>query len=269
MVRVEKTHAHLAVPAANERFGWTVLVSGDYAYVSAVRCNWFKGAAYVSHKDAGGTDNWGQIGDNNAIGGEAEDGFGYALAASGKFMAASAYLDDIGGRVDQGTIYFFKGENCPDAPRPEDIVFSKPHALAVAPSVKCWPNPFRDELTFEMGKLEIGKPKSWTRPVVWRCAWSCLQGRAATRCGRTSSAPGHTSCKSPRRLAYRSSRWCWSDKFWGQPKMTANTIPPPDASPAELFRLPAFSLSHLRRRRPFFSISFADASPALPRPKKG
>ncbi|MFN4255505.1 MAG: T9SS type A sorting domain-containing protein, partial [Saprospiraceae bacterium] len=78
------------------------------------------------------------------------DQFGYALGVSGERMALGANLDDVAAKADQGSIYIFKGEDCPGAARPESIAFSQPHGLAPAPSVRCWPNPFRDELAIEI-----------------------------------------------------------------------------------------------------------------------
>ncbi|MFN4257516.1 MAG: hypothetical protein ACK4Q5_21150, partial [Saprospiraceae bacterium] len=76
--------------AANDRFGTAVALSGDYAYVTAVRGNATAGAVYVFHKDAGGVGNWGQIGRYTAADGANGDQFGYALGVSGERMALGA-----------------------------------------------------------------------------------------------------------------------------------------------------------------------------------
>ncbi|MFN4253771.1 MAG: T9SS type A sorting domain-containing protein [Saprospiraceae bacterium] len=144
------------VPAVNDRFGTSVALAGDYAYVSAVRSNGNTGAVYVFHKDAGGTDNWGQIGYKTATGGASGDQFGYSLAVSDERMALGANLDDVASKADQGSVYVFKGEDCPDmGGKPESIVPSQSRGLAVSPAVQCWPNPFRDELTVEIGTSGI------------------------------------------------------------------------------------------------------------------
>ena len=158
------------VPAANDRFGTAVALAGDYAYVTAVRSNGNAGAVYVFHKDAGGTDNWGQIGYKTATGGASGDQFGYSLAVSGERVALGANLDDVAAKADQGSVYVFKGEGCPDMTRPEGIVSTQSRGLAASPAVQCSPNPFRDELTIETGKLEIGNWEILVMDAVGRVA---------------------------------------------------------------------------------------------------
>ncbi|MFN4255776.1 MAG: MopE-related protein, partial [Saprospiraceae bacterium] len=137
--------------ATNDRFGASVALTGDYAYVTALRGNSDKGAVYVFHKNQGGSENWGQIGKYTAAAGAAGDQFGYALGVSGNFMAVGANLDDVDGKADQGAVYFFTGADCPDAPKPTDETTSTTElGNGTAPQVRCQPNPFRDELTIEV-----------------------------------------------------------------------------------------------------------------------
>ncbi|MFN4255499.1 MAG: T9SS type A sorting domain-containing protein [Saprospiraceae bacterium] len=141
--------------AANDRFGASVALSGDYAYVAALRANSDAGAVYVFHKNTGGPDNWGEIGKYTAESPASGDQFGYALATSGQYIAIGANLDDVGAKADQGSVYVFKGEDCPDMTRPAATATAAARGLAVSPSVQCWPNPFRDELTIEIAQSGI------------------------------------------------------------------------------------------------------------------
>ncbi|MFN4256752.1 MAG: T9SS type A sorting domain-containing protein, partial [Saprospiraceae bacterium] len=138
--------------ATNDRFGTAVDLEGDYAYISALRANGTAGAVYVFHRNAGGPDNWGQIGKYFAAAGAANDQFGYSVAASGDMLAVGANLCDLTGptRVDAGAVYFFTGEDCPDLPKAPQATFAESRGLAETLSVKCSPNPFRDELAIEI-----------------------------------------------------------------------------------------------------------------------
>ncbi|MFN4254124.1 MAG: MopE-related protein [Saprospiraceae bacterium] len=136
--------------ATNDRFGASVALSGDYAYVAALRGNTDKGAVYVFYRDAGGSGNWGQIGKYAASDGLAGDQYGYALAASGTVLMVGANTDDVGTRADQGSAYFLKGEDCPDASKPEDETTAAPDFSGQSALFSCSPNPFRDELTVQL-----------------------------------------------------------------------------------------------------------------------
>ncbi|MFN4257513.1 MAG: T9SS type A sorting domain-containing protein, partial [Saprospiraceae bacterium] len=84
------------------------------------------------------------------------DQFGYALGVSGERMALGANLDDVAAKADQGSVYVFKGEGCPDmGGKPEGIVPAQSRGLAASPAVQCSPNPFRDELTVEIAQSGI------------------------------------------------------------------------------------------------------------------
>ena len=145
------------IPVTNDRFGMSVALEGDYAYVSAVRGNSNAGTVYIFHKDAGGTDNWGQIGCKTASDAQSGDQFGYALAVSGERMAISANLDDVAAKADQGTVYIFKGEDCPNGNKTGNAASSDARAeRGPTGSVRCWPSPFSDELTVERGGTETG-----------------------------------------------------------------------------------------------------------------
>ncbi|MFN4256751.1 MAG: T9SS type A sorting domain-containing protein, partial [Saprospiraceae bacterium] len=172
--------------AANDRFGQTVVVRGQYAYVTAIRANGNAGAVYVFHRELGGPNNWGHVGTYTNGDGDSGDQFGYALAVDREYLAVSANLADmdvrdrgtdspLGARgpvlTDAGEVCVFTGENCATRSELED----KSHAaqkqsvtarnraasparpLAVPPSVKCSPNPFRDELTIEIDAIGVAK----------------------------------------------------------------------------------------------------------------
>ncbi|MFN4254245.1 MAG: right-handed parallel beta-helix repeat-containing protein [Saprospiraceae bacterium] len=149
--------------AINDRFGASVALSGDYAYVTALRANSGAGAVYVFHKNAGGTDNWGEIGKYTPSGGASGDQFGYALAVSGERMALSANLDDVAAKADQGSVYVFKGEDCSDVPKPSSATTSQTEAGTNLTSVKCSPNPFTDELTIEIAQSGVSNLASEIR----------------------------------------------------------------------------------------------------------
>ncbi|MFN4253882.1 MAG: T9SS type A sorting domain-containing protein [Saprospiraceae bacterium] len=138
--------------AANDKFGTSVALSNDYAYVSAVKASSGVGAVYVFHKDVGGKDNWGQVGKYTATGGANGDQFGYNVAADGEYMAAAANLADLSSptRADAGKLYIFTGEGCPDVPRAADGATSRSQGLVAAPTVACSPNPFRGDLVIRV-----------------------------------------------------------------------------------------------------------------------
>ena len=97
-----------------DRFGWSVAVSGDTIFVGAPQedaggtavgnlMDDF-GAAYVSQRDDGGTDNWGEVKKLLASDGEAGDEFGVSVAVDGATAVAGARLKGNGG-INAGGAY--------------------------------------------------------------------------------------------------------------------------------------------------------------------
>ncbi len=140
--------------AANDRFGQSVALQGNYAYVGALQ-NLGKGAVYVFQKDAGGTNNWGQLGKYMASDGFANDQFGISVAVNsdGTKLGVGANLDDQPSKTDIGSVYFLNGAKC-GAGKPEGeplaaedlTTFEKLSNL----EVMAFPNPFSGELTVEI-----------------------------------------------------------------------------------------------------------------------
>ncbi|HMX39157.1 MAG TPA: HYR domain-containing protein, partial [Saprospiraceae bacterium] len=64
------------------------------------------GSVYMYEKSVGGAANWGQLSKLTALDGTANDQFGYALALSGRYMAAGARFDDPRG-FKSGSMYVF------------------------------------------------------------------------------------------------------------------------------------------------------------------
>ena len=92
--------------AADDSFGWSVSVSGDYAVVGAY---WDddsgaeSGSAYIFERD--GT-NWSQQAKLTASDGAAQDCFGYSVSISGDYTIVGAYADDDNG-TNSGSAYIF------------------------------------------------------------------------------------------------------------------------------------------------------------------
>jgi hypothetical protein len=95
--------------AAEDKFGWSVSISGDYAAVGAKgnddgASN--TGSAYVFSRNQDGTDAWGQVKKLNATGGAWNDEFGYSVSISGDNLVVGVYKDDDNGS-DSGSAYVF------------------------------------------------------------------------------------------------------------------------------------------------------------------
>jgi hypothetical protein len=93
---------------ADDRFGSAVALDGDTLVVGAVGddigTNANQGSAYVFTR-SGAT--WTQQQKITANDGAASDGFGVRAALSGDTLVVSAYIDDIGANLDQGSVYVF------------------------------------------------------------------------------------------------------------------------------------------------------------------
>ena len=90
--------------AANDWFGYSVSISGDYAIVGARRDDSYAGSAYIFKRD--GT-NWSQqaklVASDRAI----EDHFGISVSISGDYAIVGACQDDDNG-TESGSAYIFK-----------------------------------------------------------------------------------------------------------------------------------------------------------------
>ena len=94
--------------AANDRFGYSVAISGDTAivgaYQDAVGANNGQGSAYIFVRS--GTV-WTQQQKLTAADGAFSDNFGISVAISGETALISAYNDDTGVNANQGSAYIF------------------------------------------------------------------------------------------------------------------------------------------------------------------
>jgi hypothetical protein len=97
---------------ANDRFGFSVSISGDTIVVGAdkddIDANTDQGSAYVFERNLGGADNWGEVRKLTAFDGVAEDYFGFAVSISGDTVVVGAWGDDMGIYVDKGSSYVFE-----------------------------------------------------------------------------------------------------------------------------------------------------------------
>jgi hypothetical protein len=86
--------------AADDRFGISVSISGDYAIMGAYYDDSWKGSAYIFKRD--GT-SWSQQQKLTASDGDANDFFGWSVSISGDYAIVGAYYDDAG----KGSAYIF------------------------------------------------------------------------------------------------------------------------------------------------------------------
>jgi len=93
--------------AAEDWFGRSVSISGDYAIVGAYRDDDNgdgSGSAYIFKRDGTG---WSEQAKLVAADGAAWDGFGYSVSISGDYAIVGAIADDDNG-TDSGSAYIFK-----------------------------------------------------------------------------------------------------------------------------------------------------------------
>ena len=94
--------------AANDLFGVSVAISGDYAIVGAygddIGANGDQGSAYVFFRSGS---SWTQQQKLTAADGAVNDNFGIGVAISGDYALVGAYQDDIGANANQGSAYVF------------------------------------------------------------------------------------------------------------------------------------------------------------------
>ncbi|MFT5348752.1 MAG: hypothetical protein ACI9M3_001793, partial [Bacteroidia bacterium] len=108
--------------AANDNFGYSVAIAGDYIVVGAYLEDEdasngttlsAAGSAFVFKKDQGGTNNWGQIKKIVASDRAAIDWFGWSVAIAGDYIVVGAHKEDedaSGGNTlsEAGSAYVFQ-----------------------------------------------------------------------------------------------------------------------------------------------------------------
>jgi len=94
--------------AFGDEFGHSVAFSGSTVVVGAradtIGAKLNQGSAYVFNRQGG---SWVEGQKLTASDGAAGDQFGWSVAVSGSTIVVGAWLDDIGGNVDQGSAYVF------------------------------------------------------------------------------------------------------------------------------------------------------------------
>jgi hypothetical protein len=94
--------------AADDRFGTSVAISGDYVIVGAnvddIGANIDQGSAYIFLRSGV---SWTQQAKILATGGASGDRFGVSVALAGDYAIVGAYVDDVGGNANQGSAYVF------------------------------------------------------------------------------------------------------------------------------------------------------------------
>jgi hypothetical protein len=97
--------------SANDQFGSSASVSGDSVAVGShfddVGVNLNQGSTYVFDRNQGGTNNWGQSRKLVALGGAADDEFGFSVSLDADTVVVGAPFSDPGGNSRQGSAYVF------------------------------------------------------------------------------------------------------------------------------------------------------------------
>jgi hypothetical protein len=97
-----------STPAAGDRFGYSVSVSGDTVAVGA-HGEGTAGVAYVFERNQGGSaDNWGQVKKLSAGDSAAGDRFGFSVDIDVDMVVGGAYKHHHGGLNDPGAAYVFE-----------------------------------------------------------------------------------------------------------------------------------------------------------------
>ncbi|OQX02531.1 MAG: hypothetical protein BWK80_57685, partial [Desulfobacteraceae bacterium IS3] len=91
--------------AAEDYFGWSVSISGDYALVGAYLDDGASGSAYIFRRNSDGT--WTQQAKLTADDGATYDYFGRSVSISGDYALVGAYEDDDKGG-SSGSAYIFR-----------------------------------------------------------------------------------------------------------------------------------------------------------------
>lgn len=93
-----------ATGAANDFFGFSVSISGNYAIVGAPN-NSTKGAVSIYQLSGG---SWTFLQKISDVTGLTNDGFGHSVCISGNYLIAGAPRDDVGANTDAGSISIFQ-----------------------------------------------------------------------------------------------------------------------------------------------------------------
>lgn len=97
---------------ADNWFGYAVAVDGDTAVIGAHKnddAGGNSGSAYIFTRSGG---IWSQQTKLTANDADAFDQFGYSVAINGDTVASGAWLDDVGGATDSGSVYVFEERIC-------------------------------------------------------------------------------------------------------------------------------------------------------------
>jgi hypothetical protein len=94
------------VPANNNRFGYSVDISGDTVVVGAYG-DAGSGSAYLFQRNQGGADSWGQAQKLTAADAADNDYFGCSVGISGATIVVGATWDDDNGN-SSGSAYIFE-----------------------------------------------------------------------------------------------------------------------------------------------------------------
>ncbi|MEA3417458.1 MAG: FG-GAP repeat protein, partial [Thermodesulfobacteriota bacterium] len=98
---------------AEDRFGWSIALSGDSIVVGAY---WDddngtdSGSVYIFERDHGGTDNWGEVRKIIPTDGAEGDYFGNSVSISLDTVAVGSHRDDDSG-YNSGSVYIFERNN--------------------------------------------------------------------------------------------------------------------------------------------------------------
>ena len=93
--------------AADDLFGWSVSISGDYAIIAAAfdgDAGDTSGSAYIFVRDG---ESWTEQAKLTASDAAAEDVFGWSVSISGEYAVVGAFFDDDGG-TESGSAYVFE-----------------------------------------------------------------------------------------------------------------------------------------------------------------
>jgi len=96
-------------PGTAAYFGWSVAIDGDRAVIGAVRDAGLgirSGAVYIFERNAGGTDNWGEVVKLTPPEAADDDAFGSAVAVAGDLVLAGASWKHRAG-IETGAAYLF------------------------------------------------------------------------------------------------------------------------------------------------------------------
>ena len=102
---------------ADDVFGVSVAISGDYALVGAEGedgAGSERGAAYLFYRNQGGADNWGEVKKLVASDTGNEDMFGYSVAIDGDYLVVGADGEDGAGTTRGAAYLFYRDQGSAD-----------------------------------------------------------------------------------------------------------------------------------------------------------